>query len=124
MPLYRDTPEGVPGGARPFASAEDAWLWTMAALMARRDGAGPVRDAGAVARPCEPADVLACLERLRRARRIDRDDIHTLQFWGRRGTPPGPNDPPSAVRVWHELMRVLHSEFHRSGVVAAATEGL
>ena len=35
----------------PFRSAEEAWFWTMAALIARRDGARYTANNGRVARP-------------------------------------------------------------------------
>ena len=50
--------------AVPFATAEEAWFWTMAALIARRDGARIVANRGAVSRNCEPDDVVKCLDRL------------------------------------------------------------
>ena len=56
---------------RPFRSAEEAWLWTMAALQARRDGARYTANRGLVSRPCEPDDVIRCLDALYRRRRID-----------------------------------------------------
>jgi hypothetical protein len=120
MPPFTDAPEGAFGGARPFASADDAWFWTMRALQAQRGGTQAPADAGRIARPCEPADVLACLARLHRARRISRDDVHFLDTWGRSGAAPDPErHPPSAVRVWRELMQVLHPELQRRGIVAS-----
>ena len=55
----------------PFRSAEEAWFWTMAALMARREGARYTANRGRLARPCEPDDVVKCLDALYRRRRID-----------------------------------------------------
>ncbi len=43
--------------AEPFRSAEEAWFWTMAALIARRDGARITAGKGEI-RPCEPDDVI------------------------------------------------------------------
>ena len=54
-----------------FRDADEAWLWTMAALMARRDGARYTANQGRVVRPCEPDDVVKCLDGLYRQRRID-----------------------------------------------------
>ena len=42
----------------PFHTAEEAWFWTMAALMARREGARYTANRGRLARPCEPDDVV------------------------------------------------------------------
>jgi hypothetical protein len=55
----------------PFRNAEEAWFWTMAALMARREGARYTANQGKVGRPCEPDDVVKCLDGLYRRRRID-----------------------------------------------------
>ena len=56
---------------QPFRDAEEAWLWTMAALMARREGARFRANQGLIVRPCEPDDVVKCLDGLYRQRRID-----------------------------------------------------
>ena len=55
----------------PFRDSEEAWFWTMAALMARREGARYTANQGRVMRPCEPDDVVKCLDGLYRRRRID-----------------------------------------------------
>ena len=55
--------------AEPFRSAEEAWFWTMAALIARRDGARYVAGLARAVRPCEPDDAVKCLDRLWRQRR-------------------------------------------------------
>ena len=48
----------------PFRDAEEAWLWTMAALVARREGARYTANQGKTVRPCEPDDVVKCLDAL------------------------------------------------------------
>ena len=58
---YRSSPQRR---CEPFKSAEEAWLWTMAALMARREGARYTANQGKVSRPCEPDDVVKCLDGL------------------------------------------------------------
>ena len=50
--------------ATPFASAQEAWLWTMAALIARREGARYSANKGTMSRPCDPDDVVRCLDAL------------------------------------------------------------
>ena len=57
--------------AEPFATAECAWFWTMAALTARRDGARNLAGMASTLRPCEPDDVVRVLNRLYYQRRID-----------------------------------------------------
>ncbi|MBX9595999.1 MAG: hypothetical protein K2X46_16670, partial [Roseomonas sp.] len=79
------------GDTTPFGTAEEAWLWTMAALVARRDGARIGAGRGKVQRPCEPDDVVKCLDRLYRQRRISLDHVRVLRSWGERGTPPSPH---------------------------------
>src|SRR5690348_5720112 len=59
------------GRAEPFRDAEAAWFWTMAALRARHEGARYTANQGKVSRPCEPDDVVKCLDQLYRRRRID-----------------------------------------------------
>ncbi len=56
----------------------------MAALIARRDGARIVSGAGLVQRPCEPDDVVRCLDRLYRQRRVDLQHARILRIWGER----------------------------------------
>src|SRR3954467_13938484 len=76
-----------------FRNAEEAWFWTMAALTARRDGARIVSGAGLVTRPCEPDDVVKCLDRLYRQRRIDLQHARILRIWGERQQAPDPRYP-------------------------------
>ena len=76
---------GVPRSV-PFRSVEQAWHWTMAALSARRDGtrrsgSGPVR-------PCDPDDIVRCLEQLYHQQRVGLLHARVLRVWGeRQGTP-------------------------------------
>lgn len=114
-------PEGASGGARPFASAEEAWFWTMAALVARRDGAGLVLGAGAPARPCDPDDVVKCLDRLYRQRRIDLQHARILRIWGERGTAPNPRYARERGdhRLWQEAMDRLGWPLAQKGIVQA-----
>lgn len=85
---------------QPFRDAEEAWLWTMAALVARREGARFVANAGRVARPCEPDDVVKCLDTLYRRRRIDLTHARILRIWGERQAAPNPAFT-SERRDWH-----------------------
>ena len=74
----------------PFRSAEEAWFWTMSALVTRRDGARYTAGLGKVERPCEPDDVVKCLDTLYRRRRIDLVHARILRIWGERGSAPNP----------------------------------
>ena len=66
---------------QPFRSVDEAWFWTMAALRARRDGARYTANQGRVQRPCEPDDVVKCLDTLYRRRRIDLVHARILRIW-------------------------------------------
>lgn len=102
-----------------FASVEEAWFWTMAALIARRDGARIVSGAGLVARPCEPDDVVKCLDRLYRQRRIDLQHVRILRVWGERQQTPDPRYPREKGdwRLWREAMSRLDWPLRVKGIV-------
>jgi hypothetical protein len=104
----------------PFRSAEEAWFWTMAALVARRDGARIVWGRGLVARPCEPDDVVKCLDRLYRQRRIDLAHARILRIWGERGTTPDPRHPRERGdwTLWREALSRLEWPLRVKGIVA------
>jgi len=106
--------------AEPFRSAEEAWFWTMAALVARRDGARIVAGKGLVPRPCEPDDVVKCLDRLYRHRRVDLAHARILRVWGERGQAPDPSHPRERAdwRLWREALDRLEWPLRVKGVVA------
>ncbi|MGX9962223.1 hypothetical protein ACVFYP_02810 [Roseomonas sp. F4] len=112
--------------AQPFASAEDAWFWTMAALTARRDGARIGAGRGLVVRPCEPDDVVKCLDRLYRQRRIDLAHARILRIWGERHESPSPRIPQEAgdLRLWREAMERLDFPLRAKGIVAGPMRGM
>jgi hypothetical protein len=104
----------------PFCSAEAAWLWTMRALIARREGASVAATFGRIARPCEPDDVVSCLDRLYRARQIDLAQARVLRRWGERGTPPDPRHPREAAdaMLWHQALAELAPLLRSKGIAA------
>ena len=106
-------------GFRPFATAEEAWFWTIAALNARAAGARIVAGLG-VPRPCEPDDVVRCLDRLYRQRRIDLVHIKVLKEFGDRSVPPDPRHPGDrvALRLWREALSRLEWHLVAKGIVA------
>jgi hypothetical protein len=112
--------------AEPFASAEEAWFWTMAALIARREGARLAAGRGAVIRPCEPDDVVKCLDRLYRQRRIELHHARILKLWGERGTAPNPRFPAERgdARLWREAMERLDFPLRQKGIVSGPARGL
>ena len=106
--------------AEPFRSADEAWFWTMAALIARRDGARIVAGAGVTPRPCEPDDVVKCLDRLYRQRRVDLVHARILRIWGERQQAPDPRYPSEKGdwRLWREAMDRLEWPLRVKGIVA------
>ena len=114
-------PEPKPARSIPvekFRSAEQAWLWTMAALLARHAGAS--RPGGGVPRPCEPDDVILCLDGLYRRKRIDLAHARVLRTWGERGLPPDPRQPAERLeaRLWAEAMDLLEWPLRVRGIIS------
>lgn len=105
--------------AEPFRSAEEAWFWTMSALIARRDGARISAGKGDKVRPCEPDDVIKCLDRLYRHRRIDLIHARVMRVWGERGTAPDPRHLSECADAaqWREAMNRLDWPLRVKGIV-------
>lgn len=106
--------------AEPFRSAEEAWIWTMSALIARRDGARISAGKGDKVRPCEPDDVIKCLDRLYRHRRIDLIHARVMRVWGERGQAPDPRhlSERADAAQWREAMNRLEWPLRVKGIVA------
>ena len=110
---------GLNPPTQPFSNAEHAWLWTMAALIARREGARFTAGKGAITRPCDPDDVVKCLDALYRQRQIDLAHARVLRVWGERQM------PPSAVvaaerqdrKLWIEALERLEWPLRVKGIV-------
>jgi hypothetical protein len=104
---------------QPFARAEEAWLWTMAALIARREGARYTANKGLVSRPCDPDDVVKCLDGLYRQRRIDLAHARVLRIWGERQM--APSIVVAAERhdhkLWCEALERLEWPLRVKGIV-------
>jgi hypothetical protein len=106
--------------AQPFRSADEAWFWTMAALSARREGARFTANAGKTPRPCEPDDVVRCLDTLYRRRRIDLVHVRILRIWGERRCAPNPAYATERCdsRLWREALDRLDWPLRLKGIVA------
>ncbi len=106
--------------SEPFRNVEEAWLWTMAALVARREGARYNPSHGRVVRPCEPDDVIRCLDTLYRRRRIDLVHARILRIWGERQMVPNPAFASERCdwRLWREAMDRLEWPLRVKGIVA------
>ena len=118
-----DTVRRKPSGQLPasvaFRNAEEAWLWTMGCLMARRQGARFGANRGSVSRPCEPDDVVKCLDALYRQRRIDLLHARILRIWGERQMAPSPNHASEKAdwHIWREAMERLEWPLRVKGIV-------
>ncbi|HYD97764.1 MAG TPA: hypothetical protein VEH84_00150 [Alphaproteobacteria bacterium] len=106
--------------AVPFASAEEAWFWFMQAQEARLAGARAAAGLGAVARPCEPLDLLRAVDRLYRQRRLQRDHLEVLAHYGRRRMAPDPfrRRELRACTLWREALTALDPVLRLKGIVS------
>ncbi len=115
-------PVRIQSGPRtePFHTAQEAWLWTMAALIARREGARFSARKGLVTRPCEPDDVVKCLDGLYRQRRIDLAHARVLRIWGERQMAPSTSVAAERHdhRLWIEALERLEWPLRIKGIVA------
>lgn len=104
---------------QPFRCAEEAWFWTMTALAARREGARFTANQGTVVRPCEPDDVVKCLDTLYRRRRIDLVHARILRIWGERQMAPNPANPRDRCdwRLWRQAIDRLEWMLRVKGIV-------
>jgi hypothetical protein len=121
MSQHPAVPNTTPG-QEAFPSVEEAWFWTIGAMRARHEGA---RGHGAiVARPCEPDDILRCLDRLYRNRRIDLSHARVLRIWGeRRSAPEHRRAGCQDMQLWREAMDRLGPILRQKGIVAQAVVG-
>jgi hypothetical protein len=106
-------------GIEPFASAEAAWMWTSAALMARRESRSESASGGVVRRPCEPDDVIKALDRLYRHRRIDLAHARILRLWGDRQIAPDFRHAAERGdhRLWREALDRLDWPLRVKGII-------
>ena len=105
---------------QPFRSAEEAWIWTMAALVARRDGARYTANKGKIGRPCDPDDIIKSLDGLFRQRRIDLLHARILRVWGERGMAPDPTHAMEKAdwKLWKEALDRLEWPLRVKGIVS------
>lgn len=117
IPPGRLTPDELQ--AEPFRSAEAAWFWTLAALNARRDGTRHRSSNGLLRRPCDPDDVVKCLDILYRRRRIDLVHARILRIWGERQIAPNPAfaGERSDWRFWREALDRLEWPLRVKGII-------
>lgn len=104
----------------PFATPAEAWFWGVQCLAARAEGARFRADQSALARPCEPDDLLVAVERLVRAGRLRAAHVRTLFAFGRRLAPPDAREPGEqrAALLWDEALDRLSTPWRSKGIVA------
>ncbi len=104
----------------PFHTAEEAWLWYAHCQIARDEGARFSAAVGAVARPCDPDDIVKEVQRLYRDRALRRSHLSVLGRFGRRLAPPDPwaGDTPGEASLWAEALDRLATPLRRKGIVA------
>lgn len=103
----------------PFTSAEQAWFWTMGALRARHEGASS-SGRRSVPRPCDPDDVVKCLDQLYRNNRVDLAHARILRRWGERQEVPdaSSNVQNGDAALWREAMERLDPPLRLKGIIA------
>jgi hypothetical protein len=106
-----------------FRSADAAWLWCAAQLLARRDGRPPRADLseGGARRPCTPDDILMVMDRLHRQGRITMDQARVLRAYGdlQRSPSPAMIGEDEDWRKWRGAMCALREALVARGIVAA-----
>ncbi len=110
-----------PVAGEPFGNVEDAWFWTCGALRSRQQG---TRHGGAgVKRPCDPDDVLLCVERLLQMGRMSMHHARVLGRWGKQGVRPTvPYGGGEDQAPWTEAMMMLDVALKKKGIVNSSTK--
>lgn len=108
-----------PASVAQFHSAEEAWFWAMAVLLARRDGCDTGWRPVGKRRPCDPEDVFSCLDRLYRARNLQLRHVRVLRMWGERQTAPDGQGMPQGGdwQLWQQAMAELEWSLRRRRIV-------
>ncbi len=116
---YAPVPHGDPLVC-PFDSAEAAWFWYCQNQIARNEGARfNSKEGPTVQRPCDPDDIFTTVDRLYRARELDRKHLVVLGEYGMRLAPPVHEHvhEREAARVWFEAMARLEPVLQAKGIV-------
>lgn len=103
----------------PFESVEQAWFWFITAQKAISEGARISAGVSNIHRPCEPIDILRCIDSLYRKRRLIKDHILVLRHYGMRYLPPDPYRvrEARAASLWREAMERLEEVLCKKGIV-------
>jgi hypothetical protein len=69
-----------------FDTPEEAWYWCMGEINRRK--IGNAINSTSVVRPCTPDDIIKCLDRLYRQRRIQLKHARILRIYGEKNSVP------------------------------------
>ncbi len=117
MAAAHSTSYGSAASTAPFPCVEDAWFWTVGALRARRAG-GRNNEPSRITRPCDPDDIVNCLDRLYRGRHIDLEHARVLQKWGEQQmTPHSARSVGADGKLWREAMDRLGPILRHKGII-------
>lgn len=100
----------------PFRDAEACLVWTIRQLAAEAEAEKkPARAA-----ICSPHEVVKCLDKLYRQRRIDLHHVRILRLWAHRGRAPDPRNPieRADARIWREALDRLEWPLRTLGIVS------
>lgn len=103
----------------PFENAEEVWFWFVMVQQAKAQGARLSRGMASVDRPCETVDILTILDRLYRAKQLQRDHLLVLRHYGRRKIAPDPDRTKErrAAKIWADAMAVLSTPLEEKGII-------
>ena len=89
-----------------FATAEEAWFWSMRSQQARDDGARQERGLALFVRPCDPDDVYRAIKGLVKARAIGPRHVMVLKTYGELYRAPDKRCEEEAVpfALWDEAL--------------------
>lgn len=93
----------------PSETPATVWLWCVRCRINDRHGV-----LGASDRAYSPEDVIQCVDRLYRQRRIDLMHARVLRIWGERQEIPAVE--PDA-RIWNEAMDRLDRPMRKKGII-------
>ena len=99
-----------------FENAEEAWFWTMAILLAREDGADEAWRPDGPERPCDPEDVLSCVDSLYREGAITLAHARVIRRCGAGQQPPRAIAAQS-YRLWHHALGLIEWRLRARGIV-------
>jgi len=102
----------------PFGTSAEAWFWTVNALRARRDGQRATSHGARLSRPCEPDDIVRCVQELIGAQILGWAHAQVLQDVGTTQIAPDPARGHTAkLRLWREALDRMDTPLRRKGIV-------